>query len=133
MKITKQQRSIFLSTILVAVALGGIAYGSYQRGYNIGQKDEAAKHTTPQTLDDAFNNASSFFRRGASGAITKITDKQLTLRLADNKEQNVTLTSKTTYIQSGKSMASKDLKTGQKVTVLLSEVDRTQAARVTIK
>lgn len=133
MRITRKQRTFFLSAILVAAALGATACMSYQRGYKIGQKDEAAKHTTPQTLDDAFNNATSFFRRSATGTITKITDKQLTIQPMSGTEQTVTLTDKTTYSKSGKTSSAKDLKKDQKITILLSETDRSQAARITIK
>lgn len=133
MKITEKQRSIFLSAILVAVALGGTAYGSYQRGYKIGQKDEAAKHTASQSLENTFNNASSFFHRSTTGTLTKIDGKQLTIKPASGTEQTVTLTDKTTYSKSGKAASAKDLKKDQKITILLSETDRSQAARVTIK
>ncbi len=133
MKIPRKQQGIILSIAAALVALGITAYGGYQRGYRHGQKDEAAKHVDSQAIDDAFKNAANFFQRSSTGTITKISDKQLVIKLATGKDQTIALTDKTTYVRAAKKVTAKDLKKDQKVTILLSETDRTQAARVTIK
>ncbi len=132
MKITKKQSAILAASLTVLLALGLTGAVAYHLGYKEGEKKQKPVQNQPQSLDDAFKNASNFFHQSVTGTVTNIENSQVTIKATDGKEEKITLTDKTTYRKDGKTVTKKDLQKDQRVSVLLSQINRTQASRVTI-
>lgn len=133
MKIPKKHRTVLFTSITSLLALSVASVTAYHLGYVQGEKNQKPVQNQPQSLDNAFRSATNLFRQSASGTITNIEDTQITIKLTDGTEQKITLTDKTVYLKDGKTTAKKDLQKGQRITALLSQIDRTQATRITLK
>jgi Tfp pilus assembly protein PilE len=133
MKNTKRLRIIVCIAILGIAVLGSASYLSYKYGLKKGQKDEAAKHSSNQKLDDTFKNANSLFSRYINGKIKSVEGSQVTIETKSGNIEKVTLTDKTTYTLATKKATKDDVKNGQQATVLVSETDKNQAVRVSLK
>lgn len=54
------------------------------------------------------------------GTVTKVDGQMLRIKTKDGQDSHVTLTSKTTYVMSGKAAAATDIKSGMRVVVNLA-------------
>lgn len=132
MRISRKQREIangigvFLAIILAAVI-------SYHFGFVNSQKNQKTAPPKAATVDQAFNNAASYFQRSITGTVTKINGTELTIKLSSGETQQVSITKQTVLNQGGKKIANTDLKAIQLVYIVLDQTNRTQATRITIK
>lgn len=138
MKLTRKHHTIlFASTAAIVLVVGAGTYGAYKYGYRNGQRDEKAKRQPQQvqTLDQAFNNTTEFFRKGVNvtGTITKVTDSSLVVTQTDNQTRTITTDKKTVVTKNGKKTNLKSLEKDQKVSVTLDETSKDLATRITIK
>lgn len=132
MRISKKQQILSLVTVLSIALLGLVSYSTYKYGYNRGKKDEAARQSATASINDTFKKSTELFSRTASGTIRAVSSKEINVKLKTGKEQRIGLTDKTKVLENGKTVTTKELKPNQKVSIILSEINQKQAARISI-
>lgn len=131
MKVSSKFHPITPYLCLILVAVGITAYVTYHKG-NTDRQDGSNMQAKTQTLDNAFENSASFFKRNITGTVSNVSAKQITIVTSNSTEQTFKLTPKTIFQRAGQKISVTDLKKDQQVTISRSKSDYSQAAGITI-
>jgi hypothetical protein len=131
MKVSSKFRHLAPYICLALVVVGMTTYVGYHKRYT-NRQDESSKQAKVQTLDSAFENSTSFFKRNITGTVSEVNAKQITIVSSNSTEQTFNFTPKTIFQRAGQKISVTDLKKDQQVTVLRSRIDYSQAAGITI-